>query len=208
MRPMQESTRIVVAEDHAMVRQGLRLIFDMESDLDCVGEAADGETALALVAELRPELLLLDLGLPRLDGLAVMREIAARGLPTRVLVVTARQDPAAVRAALGLGAHGYLLKTDDAEALLRAVRVVAHGGHCVSQELADVFDPAPEGGEALTPRESDIALQVSRGLSSKRIGNALGISEHTVRKHRENIARKLGVRNAAELVAWTMRQQR
>jgi DNA-binding NarL/FixJ family response regulator len=137
-----------------------------------------------------------------------MRELAARQLPTRVLVVTARQDPAAVRAALGLGAQGYLLKTDDAEALLHAVRVVAHGGHCVSQELADVFEHPSAAGEALTPRESDIARQVSQGLSSKRIGGALGISEHTVRKHRENIARKLGLRNTAELVAWTMRQQR
>ncbi len=200
-------TTIVVAEDHAMVRQGMKLVIASEPGLRCIGEAGDGETALALVRSLLPDLLLLDLGLPRLDGLDVMREISARGLRTRVLVVTARQDAVSVRAALGFGAHGYLLKTDDADALVQALHTVAQGGYHVSAELAAVFERDSEPDEPLTPRETDIALRVGRGLSSKRIGHELGISEHTVRKHRENIARKLGVRNAAELVAWTIRHR-
>lgn len=191
-----------------MVRQGMKLVIGAEPDLQWVGEAGDGEQALELVRRLRPQVLVLDLGLPRLEGLEVMRLLAAEGLPTRVLVVTARQDAASVRAALAFGAHGYLLKTDDALALLVALRSVAAGGWHVSAELASVFErdtAAP--AEALTPREADIARHVGQGLSSKRVGQVLGISEHTVRKHRENIGRKLGLRNVAELVAWSIRHQ-
>lgn len=201
-------TRIVVAEDHAMVRQGLKLVISREPGLCWVGEAGDGETALALVRELVPDVLLLDLGLPGLDGLDVMRAMASHALPTRVLVVTARQDAASVRGALGMGAHGYLLKTDNADDLVQALHTVARGGHHVSAELAGLFQRDHEDtGEPLSPRELDIARHVGRGLSSKQIGATLGISEHTVRKHRENIGRKLGLRNAAELVAWTIRQR-
>jgi DNA-binding NarL/FixJ family response regulator len=201
---------IVVAEDHALVRAGLKLMLSRHAQLRWAGEAPDGVAALALVRQLRPQVLVLDLGLPRLEGLEVMRALHEEALPTRVLVVTARQDPASVRAALALGAHGYVLKTDDAEALLGALLTVATGGFHVSPELASVFESAPRAGgepEALTPREQDIAVRVGRGHSSKRIGLDLGISEHTVRKHRENIARKLGLRNVAELVAHTLRQR-
>lgn len=197
----------MVAEDHAMVREGMKLVISREPGLRWVGEAGDGAAALELVRRLQPDVLLLDLGLPRLDGLDVMRAITAHHLRTRVLVVTARQDPVSVRAALSMGAHGYLLKTDDADALVAALRKVAGGGYHVSAELAGVFDHGAEPTEPLTAREADIALRVSRGLSSKLIGAELGISEHTVRKHRENIGRKLGLRNAAELVAWAIRHR-
>lgn len=198
---------IVVAEDHAMVRQGMKLVISTEPGLHWVGEAGNGQDALELVRRLQPDVLLLDLGLPQMDGLEVMRAIAADTLPTRVLVVTARQDQQAVRTALSFGAHGYLLKTDDASALVSALRTVADGGHHVSPELAGVFDRDVQTHEPLTPREVEIAQAVGRGLSSKRIGHDLGISEHTVRKHRENIARKLGLRNTAEMVAWMIRQR-
>jgi DNA-binding NarL/FixJ family response regulator len=199
---------IVVAEDHALVRQGLRLMLSVEPRLKWCGECGDGERALELVRTLMPDVLLLDLGLPRLDGLSVMQAITAAELPTRVLVVTARQDPQSFQAALAFGAHGYMLKTDDADALVAAIRTVAEGGYHVSAELAGLMAPADvEPIEALTSRELDIASRVGSGLSSKQIGVELGISEHTVRKHRENIARKLGLRNAAELVAWVVRHR-
>ncbi len=200
--------RILVAEDHVLVRQGLKLVLSREPRLRWVGEAADGDTALRLTRELRPDVLLLDLGLPKLDGLEVMRALAADELHTRVLVITARQDSASVRTALSFGAHGYLLKTDDTDGLIAAIDAVAAGGYLVSAELAHVFEsPGEADGEPLTPRELDIATRVGQGLPSKAIGRELGISEHTVRKHRENIARKLGLRNAAELVAWAIRQR-
>ena len=199
---------IVVAEDHALVRQGLRLMLTAEAGLHWLADCGDGGQAIELVRTLSPDLLLLDLGLPGLDGLRVMQLITAERLPTRVLVVTARQDAASLHAALGLGAHGYLLKNDDADALVTAIRCVGEGGYYVSPELATLFGPGePVSDDALTVRETDIATRVGRGLSSKQIGAELGISEHTVRKHRENIARKLGLRNAAELVAWAVRHR-
>jgi DNA-binding NarL/FixJ family response regulator len=198
---------IVVAEDHAMVRQGMKLVISSEPGLQWVGEAGNGQAALDLVRQLQPDVFLLDLGLPALDGLEVMRAIAIEQLRTRVLVVTARQDPLSVRTALSYGAHGYLLKTDDASALVSALRTVANGGYHVSPELAGVFDGDVESHEPLTPREIEIAQAVGRGLASKRIAYDLGISEHTVRKHRENIARKLGLHNTAQLVAWTIRHR-
>jgi DNA-binding NarL/FixJ family response regulator len=195
--------RIVIAEDHTLVRQGMLLVLSRDSRLHVVADAADGESAWRATREFRPDILLLDLGLPGLAGLDLMEMLTAHELDTRVLIVTARQDAASLQAALARGAHGYVLKTDDDTALVEAVHVVAAGGYYVSRELA----LASGGAEPamLTPREIEIARAVGRGLSSKQIGAALDISEHTVRKHRENIGRKLELRNAAELVAWAVR---
>lgn len=199
---------IVVAEDHALVRQGLQLVLSREPRIRWLGEAGDGPTALALTRRLQPDVLLLDLGLPGLDGLDVMQAITAEQLPTRVVVVTARQDASSVRASLSYGAHAYVLKTDDADELIGAIFSVAAGGYYVSVELASVFErESTAEREPLSSRELDIAARVGRGMPSKAIGRELGISEHTVRKHRENIARKLGLRNAAELVAWSIRHR-
>lgn len=199
---------IVVAEDHALVRQGLQLVLSREARIRWLGEAGDGPTALALTRSLQPDVLLLDLGLPGLDGLDVMQAITNEQLPTRVVVVTARQDAASVRASLSYGAHAYVLKTDDADELIGAIFSVAAGGYYVSVELASVFERENTADrEPLSSRELDIAARVGRGMASKAIGRELGISEHTVRKHRENIARKLGLRNAAELVAWSIRHR-
>lgn len=198
--------RVLIAEDHTLVRQGMLLVLSRDPQLTVIGDAADGDAAWRLIPELRPDVLLLDLGLPGRDGLDLMQLIATHELETRVVVVTARQDTSSLRAALASGAHGYVLKTDDAAALVKAVHVVAAGGYFVSRELSALARPAAAQPTTLTPREMEIARAVGAGLSSKRIGNELDISEHTVRKHRENIARKLELRNAAELVAWAVRQ--
>lgn len=187
------------------MRQGMLLVLSSDPQLSVIGDAADGDAAWRLTLQLRPDVLLLDLGLPGRDGLDLMQLIATHELQTRVVVVTARQDTSSLQAALASGAHGYVLKTDDAAALLKAVHVVAAGGYFVSRELSALTRPAAPT-TTLTPRELEIARGVGAGLSSKQIGNELEISEHTVRKHRENIARKLELRNAAELVAWAVRQ--
>jgi DNA-binding NarL/FixJ family response regulator len=198
---------IVVAEDHALVRQGMRLLLSHEPRMRWLAETGNGAEVLALVRQFTPTVLILDLGLPQLPGLEVLQALADEPTAPRILVVTARQDGESVRAALGLGACGYLLKNDDADELIKAVTIVADGGSYISTELADVSTAGADVNETLTTRETEIASGVGRGLSSKQIAYHLGISEHTVRKHRENIARKLGFHNTAELVAWAVRKR-
>lgn len=205
---MQAMLRVMIAEDHSLVRDGLRLYLSAQPDIRLVAETDDGCAVLPLVLERRPDLLLLDLGLPGIDGLEVMAALARENLPTRVLVVTARLDAASVKTSLALGAAGYLPKSEDAEALLAAMRRIAAGEIYVSPEVAALFETdmtVPGMTETLTAREREVLALVGKGLSSKEIARRLGISDLTVRKHRENLCRKLGARNAPELVACALR---
>lgn len=202
--------RVLIAEDHNLVRDGLRLLLSIQPDMQLVADTDDGREVVPLIVEHRPDILLLDLGLPGLDGLEVMRGLAQTETATRVLVVTARLDATSVRRSLALGASGYLPKSENGDALLDAIRRVAAGETYVSPEVAALFEPAAPAAEAepLTGREREVLALVGEGLSSKEIAKRLGISDLTVRKHRENLCRKLGARNAAELVACAVRANR
>jgi len=201
--------RILIAEDHALLVDALQLLLGTQPDLHCVGIARNGEQARDLALALQPDVLLLDLGLPKLDGMAVMQALQRAHLPTRVLVVTARLDEQLARTALALGAAGYLPKDDDSDELLRAIRRVAQGRRYISPSIAQLFVPeAPTTPVTkLTVSEITILRLVGDGLTSKEIGQRLDISEFTARKHRENIRRKLGVRNSAEMAAYAVRNQ-
>jgi DNA-binding NarL/FixJ family response regulator len=203
--------RVLLAEDHTLVRDGLRLLLSVQPDMRLVAETDDGRVVMAMTRMHRPDVLLLDLGLPGMDGLDIMAELADMPTRPRVLVVTARLDAASARACLDLGADGYLPKSENSDALLAAIRVVARGETYVSPEIASLFEPATvatdprEPTSGLTAREREILALVGQGLSSKEIAHRLGISNLTVRKHRENLCRKLGARNAAELIARSIR---
>jgi len=203
------STTILIAEDHALLADALQLLLGAQPDMVCVGLAKDGEQAIALATTLRPDVLLLDLGLPRLDGLGVLEALSRAQLPTRVLVVTARLDEPSIRAALSLGAAGYLPKNENSDELLLAIRRVAQGKRYVSAEIAQLFVPDAQAAAParLTPSETTILQMVGAGLTSKEISQHLGISEATARKHRENMRRKLGIRNSAEMAAYAIRLQ-
>jgi len=203
------STTILIAEDHALLADALQLLLGAQPDMVCVGLAKDGEQAIALATTLRPDVLLLDLGLPRLDGLGVLEALSRAQLPTRVLVVTARLDEPSIRAALSLGAAGYLPKNENSDELLLAIRRVAQGKRYVSAEIAQLFVPDAQAAAParLTPSETTILQMVGAGLTSKEISQQLGISEATARKHRENMRRKLGIRNSAEMAAYAIRLQ-
>ena len=207
--------RVLIAEDHALLADALQMLLSTQPDMACVGAVPDGEQALQQALALQPDVLLLDLGLPRLDGLAVVGALKSAGSAVKVLVVTARLDAPSVRAALGLGAAGYLPKDEDSEELLLAVRRVAQGRRYISAHIAELFvpegtPPAPEvapGGPTLTPSEQVVLRLVGEGLTSREIGEQLAVAEATVRKHRENIRRKLGLRNSAEMAAYAIRVQ-
>ncbi len=205
MPPIQ----VLIAEDHALLVDALQLLLGTQPDLHCAGIARNGEQARDLALALQPDVLLLDLGLPLLDGLGVMESLRRAKSTVRVLVVTARMDVQSVRAALALGAAGYLPKNEDSDELLLAIRRVAEGRRYISGAIAQVFVPeaaaVPE--VALTASETTILQLVGQGMTSKEISQRLDISEATARKHRENIRRKLGIRNSAEMAAYAVRVQ-
>jgi DNA-binding NarL/FixJ family response regulator len=208
--------RVLIAEDHALLADALQMLLTTQADMQCLGAVHDGEQALAHALALQPDVLLLDLGLPRLDGLSVVGALKNAQSPVKVLVVTARLDPQSVRAALSLGAAGYLPKDEHSDELLLALRRVAQGRRYISDHIAELFTPetVPDTGAAgthssgqnpLTPSETTVLQLVGEGLTSREISARLAISEATARKHRENIRRKLGIRNSAEMAAYAIR---
>jgi len=203
------SIQVLIAEDHALLADALQLLLGTQPDLHCAGIARNGEQARDLALALQPDVLLLDLGLPLLDGLGVMESLRRARSLVRVLVVTARMDAQSIRAALALGAAGYLPKNEDSDELLLAIRRVAEGRRYVSATIAQVFVPEAEFPPkmSLTSSETMILQLVGQGLTSKEISQQLDITEATARKHRENIRRKLGIHNSAEMAAYAVRMR-
>jgi DNA-binding NarL/FixJ family response regulator len=198
---------ILIADDHALVREGMRMLLGREADFELVGEAADGGEALRLAYALKPDVLVLDLGLPVIDGIEVARCLRREGTRSRLLALTARSDAASVRTALAQGMDGYVPKSEDSRELIEAIRALAMGRQYFSPAIAHLLEPETgQPSHAITQREREILACVAEGLSSKEIAARLGISTLTVQKHRENLGRKLGTRNAAEMAAYAMSQ--
>jgi DNA-binding NarL/FixJ family response regulator len=202
----RKTVRIVLADDHQMVREGMRMLLSLENDVAIVGEAGDGESAVRLTRELEPDVLVLDFMLPDFDGAEVMRRVRADFPEVRVLFVTGSLQRDTVRYALGCGAEGYVLKQSGTEELLTALRAVVQGDEYVSPAIAKAFEPVPEAGsEPLTAREAQILSMIAAGERNQVIADKLFISLPTVRKHRENLMRKLDLHNAAELTAFAIK---
>lgn len=210
--------RIVLAEDHRILRDGLRAIFVNEPDLELAGEATDGREAINQARELLPDLMILDLSMPRMDGLSALKEIKRVAPKTRVLVMTVHRTEEYVFRAIEDGADGYLLKDASATELLLAVRSVLAGERYLSAAVATQVVSAylkrksPQGDssrprsvmETLSTREREVLKLVAEGYRSREIGEFLYISEKTVDKHRSNMMRKLGVHSAAALTAFAI----
>lgn len=202
---MTDSTiRVLIAEDHTLVREGTRQILEQAPDIEVVGEAARGDEALELALELRPDVLLVDLRMPGLNGIEVARLLGETSGAPRVLLLTAYDDETYVTEALAAGAAGYLLKTTPGRELVEAVRAVHAGStvleHSLSQRLAlSSIRPAVRGPR-LSERELQVLRRTARGLSSKEIAVQLQISQRTVEGHLNNIYAKLGVSSRTEAV--------
>ena len=187
--------RVVVAEDQAMVLGALAALLETETDIAVVGQAADGEAALALVERLAPDVLLTDVEMPALTGLEVAAEIARRRLPTRVVILTTFARGGYLRRALDAGAAGYLLKDSPAEELANAVRRVHMGGRAVDPELAR---EAWTSRDPLSDRERRVLRLAGEGLTGAAIAARLGLSEGTVRNYLSEAIAKLGAANRVE----------
>jgi DNA-binding NarL/FixJ family response regulator len=202
--------RVVVVDDQPLVRAGLAALLSLEDGIDVVGEAADGLAALDVCAAQRPDVVLMDVRMPVLDGIEATRRLAASGSSARVLVLTTFDLDEHVYDALRAGAAGFLLKDADREELVRAVRVVAAGDAVLApsatrrlvEELARRPGRGPLGAalDGLTARERDVLRLVARGASNEEVAAALFLGEATVRTHVSNVLAKLGVRNRVQAV--------
>jgi len=202
--------RIAVADDHPVVREGLVAMLETEPDFQVVGTAATGAEAVALVARADPDVLLLDLELPELDGVGVLRRLTAEGARVRVIAFTVFDTDERIIGAVEAGAAGYLLKGAPRAELFAAVRTVAAGGSLLaavasSAVLRRVRGQAPAAGPMLTPRERAVLDALALGLGNKQIAARLGVSERTVKFHVSSLFAKLGAGNRTEAVTLAAR---
>lgn len=191
--------RILIADDHYVVRMGLAALVETEPDLRVVGEAADGAEAVELHKKLKPDLTLMDLRMPHLDGIAATRQIRSEFPQACILMLTTYEGDEDIHQALSAGATGYLLKNSTRESLIPALRAVAAGQRWIPQEVASRL-AARKKFEELTPREVEVLQKLARGLANKEIADVFNISEYTVKDHLKSILGKLHVADRTEAV--------
>ncbi len=210
---MSSQIRVFLADDHAVVRKGIEALIGTEEGMEVVGSAADGEEAITAVARLEPDVILLDLQMPRRGGLEAIAEIKERDPSARILVLTSFSDDDKVFAAIKAGALGYILKDAAPHDLLVAIRNVYAGKSSLDPEIAlkvihEINKPSrlPPTGEPLTEREMEILQLVARGMSNQQIAEKLVISERTARTHISNILAKLHLANRTQAALYALRQ--
>jgi len=199
---VDDEIRILIADDHPVVRKGLRLSIEEDPGLTVIGEASDGETAVAMIKKLKPDVAVLDIDMPKMDGLAVGRELAKQKLKTEIIFLTFHSDEDLFRAAMEIGSKGYILKDSASQEIVAGVRAVAAGRPYLSsaitaQMLQKKEAPPKTMGEELTgrltPTERRVMQLIAQGKSSKDIGAELSIHYRTVENHRTNICRKFSI---------------
>jgi two-component system, NarL family, response regulator DevR len=199
-------TRIMIVDDHEVVRMGMRLLFETESDFTVVGEASNGAEALAKVAVLDPQLILMDVRMEKMGGIEACREIKSQYPQVRILMLTSYADDEAIMASVLAGASGYLLKHLSRAELLRSVRLVASGQTLIdpaaSQQAMQRLTSSPASD--LTEREREVLALVARGYTNKQIAETLYVSEKTARNHVSHILEKLGMARRSEAAAYAV----
>jgi DNA-binding NarL/FixJ family response regulator len=211
--PPSAAIRVVLVDDHALVRQGFRRILDDEAGIAVVGEGGSGAEAVELVRSQKPDVIVLDMSMPDMNGLHAARMILRERPQTRVLILSMYSDEQYVRSALDAGVHGYILKSALETDLTRAVRAVAQGQQYLSPELSGVVIRALQGKseaddpwERLTEREKQVLQLIAHGKSNKEIAVVLSLSVNTVAVHRANLMSTLKVHKAAELVLYAVKK--
>ncbi|MFB4305120.1 response regulator [Actinomadura sp. GTD37] len=204
--------KVLIADDHPVVRQGLRTFLSIQDDIEVVGEAVDGVSAVTLAESLEPDIVLMDLKMPGADGLAALTELRARGVKARVLVLTSVTERGHVLPAVQAGAAGYLYKDVDPQALVQAIRAVNDGHVLFAPDAAEAMlrgGPAgrddDRGLAALTEREREVLVHIARGRSNREIARALVVSEKTVKTHVSNLLMKLGVQDRTQAALYAVR---
>jgi len=199
----EPTIRVAIIDDHPAVRRGLRAFLELAEGLEVTGEAADGPAALELIASSRPDVVLLDMVLPGMDGVAVLHELRRRDLSTRVLIVTSFTDRTRLLPAVRAGARGYLSKDVDPNALVAAVRAVAAGHLLLEPSAADALT-GPPSDEVLTAREREVLALIAEGRSNREIARALVVAEKTVKTHVSSILLKLGLSDRTQAALYAV----
>jgi DNA-binding NarL/FixJ family response regulator len=205
---------ILLVDDHQMMREGLRAVLEQEPDLHVAGEAADGRAALEACDRLQPDVVVMDVGMPGLDGIEATRQLQSRAPRARVVALSMNADRRYVQAMLSAGAWAYLVKSAASDELIRALRAVSHGEKYVSPAVAGAAVDALGGGSAavradprgqLSPREREVLQLIAEGLTSKEIAMRLRVAVSTIETHRKQIMAKLDLRSVAELTKFAIR---
>ena len=208
------SIQILIADDHGVIRAGLRALLGAEPDLEVVGEAADGQEALHSANALRPDVILLDLSMPGLSGIEITRRLTETMPELRVIILTVHEDEGLLRESIQAGAAGYIVKRAIGSELIDAIRTVWKGNLYVhptmTRALLKDISPTPDSDEpssesleeALTPREIEVLCFIAQGYTNRQIAEALGISVRTVEGHRANLVDKLGLQSRVELMRY------
>ena len=202
--------RVVIAEDHLMVRAGIRALLEKAGDIHVMGEASNGQEAVDMTQELKPDVLIMDIMMPRMNGIQAAENIRDLKLPTNILILSMYTDEGFVHQALKCGVKGYVLKSSVSDELIQAVRAIANGQKFLSNPISEiiiesVMNPHPAGQpgdvlSTLSPREKEVLQLIAEEHTSSEIAQLLFISEKTVEKHRAKLMEKLNVRNIAGLV--------
>jgi DNA-binding NarL/FixJ family response regulator len=204
----EQTIRVVIVDDHAVLRSGLEQLLGGQPDLEVVGTAASGAEAIELARELRPDVVLMDLQMPGVDGVSATREIVGDELAD-VLVLTSYSDAERIVGALDAGAMGYLLKDADPDEVLRGIRAVARGESPINpraaRELLGARRTSGAAAAELTPRETEVLVLVRQGLANKQIARRLGISERTVKAHLTSAFQRIGVVDRTQAALWAER---
>ncbi len=210
------SIRVLVADDHTIIRSGLRMLLEREPGFEVVAEASDGRQAVELAESLKPDVAVLDIGMPNLNGIEATRQIVQKLPRTRVVVLSMHSDESYVLKALKSGARGYLLKDSAESDILNSIRAVNDGKAYFSPEISrmlveDYMRQMQQRGvedsyELLTPREREILQMLAEGRSNKEISSALNLSPYTVETHRGNILQKLNLHSLPELILYAVRK--
>jgi DNA-binding NarL/FixJ family response regulator len=209
------SVRIVLVDDHRMLREGLCAILSAKEGYEVVGEAEDGASAVAAALDLAPDLVVMDVGLPGMNGIEACRRITKERPEARVIALSTHSDKRYVLNMIAAGASGYVLKEAASEELIRAVDAVVHGGHYLSPQITGVvFEPisgkpvrsSGSSLDVLGPRERQVLQLLAEGKTSKSIAEKLDLSIKTIETHRRNISQKLGLKSIAELTKYAVRE--
>ncbi|MFN7921921.1 MAG: response regulator transcription factor [Bryobacteraceae bacterium] len=202
--------RVLLADDHTILRKGVRLLIDSQPDMEVVGEASNGREAIAETQRIKPDVVLMDVSMPELNGIEGTRQICSEAASTRVLALSMHKDSTYIREILRAGARGYLLKDSDDDDLLRAIRAVSRGEAFLSPAISDVVltdyrKHVANPVDTLTGREREILTMIAEGKTNKEIANTLNLSVYTVESHRGSVMEKLNLHNTGDIVRFAIR---